>query len=112
MPPIGPDHAYRAATIARCIHVLQQGLLRARFIAGGVHWPPGIETPNLPGPGRRSLGELLDALHNLPTYLADVVSDTRSRIPESVTDRAFRDFDDVYARTDPRGAAESTRRQK
>jgi hypothetical protein len=84
--------------IARTINTLERGLLRARYITG---WRlrRTDETPALPGPSRARLGDLLDAIHNLPQYLRELTGRSEPMLPPRSVEGAFRAFDFIMRDT-------------
>ena len=87
-----------AEQIARIINTLELGLLRARRITG---WRlrRTTETPTLPGPSRARLGDLLDALHNLPQHLRELTGHSEPMLPSRTVEGAFRAFDYIMRDT-------------
>jgi hypothetical protein len=83
-----------AAEILRALNTLEQGILRARRLAGRP-LPPDREPAPLPGKQRAVVAEFLDALHNLPQYLRELLGHEPEGLPPFVIERAFETFDDL-----------------
>jgi hypothetical protein len=88
-----------AEQIARTINTLELGLLRVRNITG-CRLRRTAETPALSGPIRARLGDLIDALHNLPQHLRELMGQTAPMLPPRSVERAFRAFDYIMRDTE------------
>ena len=82
------------AEILRTLKTLEEGILRARSLTGHRLCPDLAPIP-LPALQRAVVGQLLDALRNLPQYLRELLGHEPEGLPPFVIDRAFETFNEL-----------------